>query len=104
MSDTIRDMELQLIERNETKQTLADEMDSISKPIRIAIETAWSLDRNKELSNQAKRDAKVDEILDADVHYQTIKDALRTITEDTIRLRIDLNYETRKFQREMMGK
>lgn len=104
MSDVIRDMSLKLMDMREHEKKLADAMQVIKAGTVVEIEMEWEETKDSGLSNQTKRNAAVEGLLLANEEYQELFEKHKELRVEIQFLQIDLDYERREFQREMVNK
>lgn len=100
-SDTIRDMELKMLDFQTAIEALHDIIRAKKKFYVDRVEKEWTSTKNPDLSNQTKRNAVVDDELVEDADYTLATDELNKTTLGLSLLRIDHSYEVRQHQRKM---
>lgn len=101
-TDEIRDMEIEILgfmtTRDETSKLAA-----LVKQRNIeVVETEWTSTKNPDLSNQTKRNIAIDALLASDRVYKEYTDIVADTTKEIQLLNIDLRFEIREFQRDIV--
>lgn len=96
-SDTIRDMEMQMLQLR-TAVNAANEIINTKKKFHIErVEKQWTDTKDKDLSNQTKRNNMVENILSEDIDYTTTKAGVEKDMMSLQLIQIDHSFEKRKF-------
>ena len=78
-----------------------DEASRIKMMYTKDIEKEYTKTRSSELSNQIKRNAAIEDLLEVDERYQELSTEIEALEIDSKTMLIDLHYEQRKFQQEI---
>lgn len=91
-TDKIRDIEIELFDLKIRNRTVSDEMTEIKTAKVIEIEVEWTETKDKDLSNQTKRNAVVDSFLDVNETYTALQEEKTVLEKDIALIGIDLDY------------
>lgn len=97
MTDKIKDLELEILNKRQTRDEKSADARNIKKEVTAEI-MELSKDKNSGLTNQKLRDAALDERLQDEPEYQRLVAVVQTLDTDIALMSIDLSFEKRKFR------
>ena len=97
----IKNIEKELLSIQKQKAASIDEASRIRMMYSKDIEEEYTKTNASELSNQTKRTAAVEDLLEVDERYQELSTEIEALKVDSKTMTIDLNYEKRTFEQEM---
>ncbi len=97
----IKNIEMELFSIHKQKAASIDEASRIRMMYTKEIEEEYTRTNAPELSNQTKRTAAVEDMLEVDERYQELSTEIEALEIDSKTMAIDLDYEKRTFEQEM---
>lgn len=99
-TDTIKDMQLSLMEKRLAEDGLLETLHNIKTACILQVEEEWETTKDKALSNATKRNAEVELRLSGDEEYTMRQRQQDDVHREIQRDQIELDFQLRQFQRQ----